>query len=80
MTNKPVTVSNIAGKIGGSASRSKLMELLEIMRTNVMKEPSTGVALPAESFQTGELILSNIDKMNLFLQTNAFVKKLSLLK
>ncbi len=78
MTNKPVTVSNVAGKSGGSGSRSSLMGLLEIMGTNVMKEPSTGVALPAESFQTGELILSNSDKMNLSLQANAFVKKLSL--
>ncbi len=80
MTNKPVTISNAAGKSGGSGCRSRLIGLLEVMRTKIMKEPSTGVILSAEAFSTGEIVLSNNDKMKLSLQANAFIKMLSLLK
>lgn len=77
MTQKPVTVSNAAGKSGGAGCRAKLLELLEMMRMDVMKEPVTGIALGGDTFATGRVTLTDANLADLKTQAEAFLKKLN---
>jgi NAD(P)H-dependent FMN reductase len=74
ISGKPVTVSGAAGKSGCKDSMTKLMPLLEMMRTRLMKEPAVGIALTPEAWQTGVLALSDEQIALLQLQAEAFVR------
>ena len=58
MTGKKVTVSSVAGKSAGSGAREKLNELMEVIRSDVMKEPQVGVTITEEAFSTGLFMFS----------------------
>ena len=74
ISGKPLTVSGAAGKSACKDSMGKLMPLLEMMRTRLMQEPITGIALTPEAWQTGILTLSDEQTASLQQQAEAFVK------
>ena len=73
---KPVTISSVAGRSAGAGVRKNLSALLEIMSMRVIGGMGTGVSLEAESFQTGELILSEKHVEELHAQAEAFLNAL----
>lgn len=76
VSNKKVTISGAAGKSAAAGSRAKLTELLTSMRMDVMAKPQTGIALPAESFQTDRLIMNAVAEEELQAQVDAFLEQL----
>lgn len=73
ISGKPVTVSGVAGKSACKDSMGKLMPLLEMMRTRLMSEPVTGIALTPEAWQTGVLTLSPEQQAALSEQVESFL-------
>lgn len=74
ISGKPVTVSGAAGKSACMNSIGKMLPLLEMMRTNLMQEPITGIALSPEAWQTGELSMSEDQRAALRKQAEAFLQ------
>lgn len=74
ISGKPVTVSGAAGKSACMNSIGKLLQLLEMMRTNLMQEPITGIALSPEAWQTGVLSMSEDQRAALRKQAEAFLQ------
>lgn len=72
-TGKKVTVSSVAGRSAGAGARSKLVELLGVMRVDVMEEPQVGIALPGTSFGTDEFELTDEQRSELEAQAQAFL-------
>lgn len=69
-----VTISSASSKPGKSGVVEKLEDLLTFIGTDLMKEPLAGIAIPGESWGTGELVLSAEDQALLEAQANAFVE------
>lgn len=67
------TVSGAGGRSATAQMREKLDELLKFVGADLMEEHETGVALPGESWGSGELILSDEDEANLKAQADAFL-------
>lgn len=74
IAGKPVAVSGAGGKAATAQCRSKLTELLEFIRADVLKEPQTGIALEPESWTTDQLILSGENREALAAQAEAFMR------
>lgn len=67
------TVSGAGGRAATAPMRESLDALLRFVGADVMEGPETGVALPAESWSTGELALSDDDRAQLAAQADAFL-------
>ncbi|MBQ8222712.1 MAG: NAD(P)H-dependent oxidoreductase [Bacteroidales bacterium] len=55
---KKITLSGAGGKNRTISCRDKLVDLLEYMKMNVMKEPQTGIELGMEAWVKGEFHLN----------------------
>lgn len=77
IAGKLVTVSNVAGNSAGANCRAKLIDLLKMVRAQVLEEPHTGVVLSGEAFVTGKYDFTESDLAQLQAQAEAFVAKLA---
>lgn len=68
-----LTISSAAGNTAGAAVIEKAKELGEFIGMKVMADPVAGIALSGESWQTGNLILSDSDKKAVADQAAAFL-------
>lgn len=73
ISGKAVAVSGAAGKSACKDSIGKLMPLLEMMRTRLMTEPVTSIALTPEAWQSGILNLSQEQQSALRQQADDFL-------
>ena len=73
---KVVTVSGVAGKSGAAGVRKNLSALLEIMSMKLVAGMGTGVSVPSDVMQSGELALSEEDRQNLAAQLELFLAEL----
>lgn len=70
---KAVTFSGAGGQSATAQVRRHLLSLLQFIKMEVMEEPSTGIALTMEEFQTSQLLLSDENKSALEKQFVAFM-------
>lgn len=68
-----VTVSGAGGKTATQPMRDALNGLLTFVGADVLDTPQLGVALPGESWMSGNLILTDEDKAKLKEQVAAFL-------
>ena len=73
ISGKKAAVSGAAGQSAASGARQKLRELLSFIRTEVVAEDETGVALCMEAFQSNRLILSEAERELLKKQAERFL-------
>lgn len=73
VSGKKAAISGAGGKAATSGARSKLRELLNFIRLNVMEGPETGIAA-GKAFVTNVLELSEEDVQTLYSQAEAFLK------
>ncbi len=71
---KKVTASGAGGKNKTAFCRTKLNELLEYIKMDVMKEPQTGIALGMEAWVKGEFKLTEEQLNELRLQVERFAE------
>lgn len=76
VNGKPATLCGAAGKSAAMNSIGKLIPLLEMMKLDLMLEPLTSVALPPESWTSGDLVLNPEQEQSLQAQADAFLAKL----
>lgn len=75
LAGKKVALSAVAGQSAGAGTRAKLNEVLGFNKAELLPESEqVGVALPAESWSTGKLVLSDDDKAKLSAEVDAFLK------
>lgn len=70
---KKVAISGCGGKNMTQSCRSKLTELLDFMKMDLMHEPQTGITLGLEAWTKGEFALTDEQKAELQRQSNAFL-------
>lgn len=71
---KKVTASGAGGKNKTMSCRTKLNDLLEYIKMNVMKEPQTGIALGMEAWVKGEFKLTEEQLDQLKIQAEKFAE------
>lgn len=69
---KKITLSGAGGKNRTISCREKLVDLLEYMKMNVMKEPQTSIELGMEAWVKGEFHLSEQQRSELKEQAEKF--------
>ena len=74
IAGKKITLSGVGGNAAAARCRAKLGDLLTFIRADVMAEPQTGIALDAEGWITGKLVLTEGQRDALRAQTDAFFK------
>lgn len=62
LANKKTTVAAVAGSTVAKFVRKNVTDLLKYIRTDVFQGEGLGISLPAEAWQTGELVLSDEQK------------------
>lgn len=73
IAGKAATVSGCAGRSGSRTMQTQLVRLLESVRARVMAEPTVGVVIPAESWASDVLALSDADHDAIRTQADAFL-------
>ncbi len=73
INGKKITLSGAGGKFATSHCRTKLTELLEFLRADIMKEPQAGIVLNAEAWTEGRMILTPEQSATLKAQADAFL-------
>jgi len=76
ISGKKVAICGAAGKSECANSIGKLLPLLEMLRTEPMKEPLTHIAIPPEAWQTDRLTLTEEQLNALQAQAAAFLTML----
>lgn len=74
ISGRKVTFSAVAGRAAAKGSRAKLEEVLKLMRTDIMNEPVTAIAVGPETMMSDELVLTDDQKKELEAQIDAFLK------
>ena len=74
IAGKSAAISSAAGRSGGAGARTKLGELLECIFVNPIECEQTGVAMSAETFRTGSLVLNPEQQASLKAQAEALLK------
>ena len=80
LVSKPVTISTVTRRGRGAGCRTKLVNLLETLKMDVMGVPTTSVHISQEAFSIDQLSLSKNDFLYLTIQAKAFIHKLTYLK
>ncbi|MBP5561598.1 MAG: NAD(P)H-dependent oxidoreductase [Muribaculaceae bacterium] len=73
INGKKVALAGAGGKMATGKCREKLGELLTFIKADVMTEPQTGVALNAEAWTEGRMILTDDQLASLSRQADAFL-------
>ena len=73
INGKKVALAGAGGKMATGKCREKLGELLTFIKADVMAEPQTGVALNAEAWTEGRMILTDDQLASLSHQADAFL-------
>lgn len=75
INGKKVAISGAGGKAATANCRKKLTELLEFIKAEVLNV-QTGIALQPVSWETDELILTDVDMKNLELEAKALLESI----
>ncbi len=73
IAGKKVAVSAAGGQLAAAKCREKLSELLTFIKACLMTEPQTGIALNAEAWTEGRMILTGEQQAMLRQQAQAFM-------
>lgn len=73
IAGKHATVSGCAGRSGSRTMQQTLVTLLASVRAEVMDEPTVGVVIPAQSWATDVLELTDADREAIRAQVDAFL-------
>lgn len=74
IAGKRVAISGAGGKAATANCRAKLSELLTFVKADLLAEPQTGIAVPAEAWTTDVLTLTAGQKEQLRQQADALLR------